>query len=144
MILPLQSYDDEDICPEENVVIDPRNTSRWMPIKGVLDQDGLIEHLEKPVYMMGRTSGFSEGILDGACLAAFTIKFSNGKKYLYGDLNFVIPSYNGIACSAPGDSGALVYTESGLAAGFLVGATHKGSLFHPAFSCLQHIDGELI
>lgn len=136
--------DDETISPEANLVRDPKKPKELMPITGVLDQDGLIGHLESPVYMCGRTSGFAEGVLDGANLAAFPIRLPNGKKYLYGELNVVRPQTNKRTFSAAGDSGALVYTEDGMAAGFLVAGSPRRSFFHPAYLCLKQIGARLV
>jgi hypothetical protein len=136
--------DDDVESPETNYVRDPTNPNALMPITGVLGSDNLIGHLSRPVYMVGRTSGFSEGILDAVGLATYPIELPNRKKYLYGELNVVKPKSSKKAFSAAGDSGALIYTADGMAAGFLVGGSPEGSLFLPAYSCLEKLESTLI
>jgi hypothetical protein len=136
--------DDETTCPEANLVRDPKNPKEPMPITGVLDLDGLINHLESPVYMVGRTSGFSKGVLDGTNLAAFPIKLPNNRNYFYSELSVVRPQTSKRMFSAAGDSGALVYTADGMAAGFLIAGSPKRSFFHPAYLCLQQVGAKLI
>jgi hypothetical protein len=135
--------DDETQCPQANLVPNPSKPSAEIPITGVLTPDELIARLDEPVYMVGRTSGFSSGSLDVAGVAAFPVKLPSGKAYLYGELNVVKPM-DGKDFSAPGDSGSLVYTKDGKAAGFLVAGSPTRSFFHAAHSCLKAVNAQLV
>jgi hypothetical protein len=119
-------------CSMQNLVVDPANPKNLMPITGVLSEDDLVAHLEEPLYMVGRTSGFSEGTLHVAGLGVYPIRLPNGRSYLYGDVYVVRPKTVKSNFSAGGDSGALIYTASGKAAGFLVAGSPTRSFFQPA------------
>jgi hypothetical protein len=142
--IAIVELDDETICPTKNLVPNPSDPRTTIPIKGVLKYDDLIAHLNQPVYMVGRSSGFSEGILDGVSIAAFPIKLPDARKYLYGELNVVKPRSEDRRFSEAGDSGALVYTADGMAAGFLVAGSPSRSFFHPAYLCLENMGANLI
>ena len=136
--------DDELSCPQKNFVKNPNKSGESLKISKVLSRDDLIQCLDKPVFMVGRTSGFSEGILDGTGLAAYPIKLPNGKNYLYGELSVIRSATSNQPFSLGGDSGAMVYTEKGGLAGFVVAGSTKRSFFQPAYNCLRHIDASLI
>jgi hypothetical protein len=131
-------------CTMRNLVVDPARAKELMPITGVLSEDELLAHLDQPVYMVGRTSGFSEGVLLVAALSVYPIRLPNGKSYLYGDTCVVRPKDENTTFSAGGDSGALIYTADGKAAGFLVAGSPTRSFFQPAHSCLKSINAKLI
>jgi hypothetical protein len=135
---------DVDIkCSMQNAVVDPARPKKFMTISGVLSEDDLIAHLNEPVYMTSRTSGFSEGILHIAGLGVYPIRLPNKKSYLYKDLYVVRPKDDTLSFSAGGDSGAPVYTAQGKLAGFLVAGSPKHSFFQPAHTCLKSIKATL-
>jgi hypothetical protein len=128
----------------QNTVVDPAHPKDQMTISGVLSEDELLAHLDEPVYMVGRTSGFSEGILHISGLGVYPIRLANGRSYLYGDVYVVRPKSESRHFSAGGDSGALIYTANGKAAGFLVAGSPTRSFFHPAHTCLKSLNAKLM
>jgi len=131
-------------CLGRNLVVDPEHPKDQMSLSGVLSEDELLNHLDQPVYMVGRTSGFSEGILHVAGLGVYPMRLPNGKSYLYGNVYVVRPKKEGTNFSAGGDSGAVVYTADGKAAGFLIAGSPTRSFFQPAHICLNSINAKMI
>lgn len=108
--------------PDKNYVPHPLNpTKKKLVITKVMSCDKLWKLLGSKVYKIGRTTGFTSGTLEYSNIQKRLFKLPNGKNYLYGNLIAIKPLKND-PFSLPGDSGAVIYTDEGVAVGFVVGA----------------------
>jgi hypothetical protein len=135
--------DDQQKCPECNLVPDPKDPTREMKLKGQLSDTETIERIAEPVYKVGRTTGFTEGILEYASVSRYPIRLPDRKLYIYSNIIGVTFS-EGKPFSEPGDSGSLVYTADGKAVGLIIGASDKVSFVSPISSCLTAMRASLL
>jgi hypothetical protein len=127
-----------------NRVPKPGGDGETIVLHSPMDDDDLVEHLEKPVFMIGRTSGFNEGILHATGVQPYSIKIGQ-RIYLYGDIGVVRPQKGSTkSFSQPGDSGAPIYSQEGRLLGFVVAGAGGKGLFQPAYKCLAEIDAKLV
>ena len=137
----------DDARSYANLVRNPKNGNE-MQIRGVMDEDEIIDRLAEngylDVYIIGRTSGFSQGRLRAIGSTPVPLRIGR-QKLLYAELGFVLPLAKASQFSRPGDSGALVYSEDAKALGFVVGGSDRGTtLIHLAGTCLDSMEAELI
>lgn len=95
--------------------------------------------LKNTVYKFGATSGLTVGKVEAISVRSYRIKMPNKKNYLFGDLMVVRSTVNGVSFSLPGDSGAIVYTQDGVAIGTIVGASSEFSLVCPLKRALESL-----
>lgn len=127
--------------PECTMVPNPRNSHKLMRINRVIGGDEVADQCGWPVYKVGRTTGFTKGVLDIVGLQRQPILL-NGTPYLY--TNILTVRHLEKPFSKPGDSGALVYTSGGEAVGLVIGGTDEVSFLSPFDACLRDIKATLL
>jgi hypothetical protein len=134
--------DDERAC--ENHVPDPEDPGkRTIPLAGVVESDEIHKLIAQPVYKIGRTSGFTAGVMEVADVKRFPVRLPNGKIYLWQDVALV-RGESGKAFSEAGDSGSVVYTSSGAAVGLVIGGSDEFTVISPLSICLEAIEADLL
>ena len=119
---------DESIKVSGNQVPDPNRINPEDPagskitLQEVKPADMLWEHLGEAVYKVGRTTGFTKGILDVVNIAGQAIDIGD-KTYIYNDIAAV--KFDETPFSRPGDSGSVVYTADGKALGLIIGGSQE-------------------
>lgn len=132
--------------PDENLVPapdDPSDPAKKIKITGIVENNHLFAYLGKSVYKIGRTTGFTEGILFSTNHEDYSISLPNGKNYAYSNVSF-IASKGKNSFSSNGDSGALVYSSDGQALGFIIGGTASFSIMISISSCLSEVEAGLL
>lgn len=126
-----------------NLVPDPRDSNNKMWLKACVPAMQLFEFIGEPVYKVGRTTGFTEGVLKVVGIADYPIKLPDGKIYIFKDI-VAIEKKGRQAFSASGDSGSIVYTTDGRAIGLVIGGSADYTLLSPLSKCLEAINAELL
>lgn len=128
--------------PKRTLVVDPKNPDKRVPLKGTLSVADSIDHIGAFVTKVGRTSDVTHGTLDLVGLQRQAIQLPDGRIYLYSDV-LAIQGTDG-DFSQPGDSGALVYTDSMLALGFVIGGVGNITFVSPIETCLADHNVEIV
>jgi hypothetical protein len=125
-----------------NYVPDPRDIrAPYITIKTIIQEAHIKEFIGREVFKCGAGSGFTVGVLVDVALNRFVrMPYNdNGEYFMTGCL--IVRSKPGQSgFSQPGDSGAVVYDESGSALGFVVGGSKLETILHPAERCLHAMD----
>jgi hypothetical protein len=127
--------------PERTMVPNPSDQNEMMPIRGVLGGEQAARYINKPVFKVGRTTGFSGGTLKIVGLQRQPI-WLNEKPYHYTNI-LAVKARKGSPFSRPGDSGALVYTKDGWGIGLVIGGTDEFSFLTPLDACLATMQATL-
>jgi hypothetical protein len=138
----LVRLEDDQNLPASNLVPNPDDPERRITIKGCIPAERLFEKIEEPVYKIGRTSGFTSGILEFTNIQPYPIRLPDRKSYLFKDVACVRPAKGSF--SLPGDSGSLVYSRDGMALGLIIGGSEEYTFISPFSSCLAAIGAELL
>ena len=139
LVRPLE---DEKV-PKANLVPKPKDPDRNMRLKGCLPSERLFEHCGESVYKVGRTTGFTEGVLDVTNVPQYSVQLPNGRVYVFRDVA-AVKNKNRRPFSRPGDSGSIVYTSGGQAIGTVLGASSTHSFMVPLSASLKTIRAELL
>lgn len=129
--------------PSANWVPNPTDPTRRISIKRLLPAEQLFEHIGETVYKIGRTTGFTAGILEYTNIQRYPIRLMDRKAYLYSDIA-AVANIDRKAFSQPGDSGALVYTGDGEAIGLIVGGSDSYTFLSPLAPCLKAVKARLL
>ncbi|MGF1580372.1 MAG: hypothetical protein ACFCD0_13500 [Gemmataceae bacterium] len=128
----------------ENLVpspADPDGTT--IRLHGVFPLVEMPDLIDQEVYKVGRTSGFTRGVLRYALVTQQSITLTDNRVYLFRDVSVVHSSVPNQPFSKPGDSGSVVYTSDGLGIGLIIGGTDRYTLISPLEPSLAHMNAEL-
>jgi hypothetical protein len=127
-----------------NLVPDPGNPAAdKMPLTDVVPADQLWKHLGNPVFKVGRTTGFTEGILDVVNIVGQAIRISD-RTFIYNEIAAARPAISSSQFSSPGDSGSVVYAADGSALGLIIGGSSEYTFIAPLETCLQAVEARLL
>ncbi|MGK7873150.1 MAG: hypothetical protein AB4426_07500 [Xenococcaceae cyanobacterium] len=129
--------------PKTNQLVDPEDQIKRIELKGSLNREESVYRLGELVFKVGRSTDFTEGVLDIVGLQSQAIQLPDRKLYVYTDV-LGVQWINNKPFSQHGDSGALVYTKDGYALGFVIGASEGLTFVSPIVNCLEDIRAELI
>jgi hypothetical protein len=133
--------------PDATYVPRPDDIEKLMPIHEVIGGDTVADRLGERVYKVGRTSGLTAGILDLVGVQRQIISISKNnfvKEFVYTNVLGVARIPGESAFSAPGDSGALVYTADGKGIGLIIGGNDDYSWLSPLDACIRDLNIELL
>jgi hypothetical protein len=129
--------------PEATFVPNPKSGAKKLKLKKCIEPDQLFERIAEPVYKIGRTTDFTEGVVEVARLAEYPIQQADGRIYLYKDL-VVVKNKGKKEFGQPGDSGSIAYTSDGLAVGVVVGGSPGYTFLSPLATSLRAMNAELL
>lgn len=135
--------DNQENCPSVNLVPNPKNPDEKIKLKGCLSDEELIERMQEPVFKVGRTTSFTEGIFDAVTTTPHSIRLPDRKVYLYKN-TLVVRNKGKKAFSLHGDSGSLVYTADGKGVGLIIGASNRTTYLSPLHSSLKVMKATLL
>lgn len=141
--IALVKPDDAERLPSANLVPNPKDQDKKIKLSGYVPADQIFERVGEEVYKVGRTTGFTSGILDVANIMKFSIQLPNRKIYIYKDV-YAVKNIGQKRFSRSGDSGSLVYTADGKAIGLVIGGSDKYILVSPLSTCLKAVKAELL
>ena len=127
--------------PGQTIVPNPSDINQMMPLKGVIGGEQATRYINRPVFKLGRTTGFTVGLLNVVGLQRQPI-WLNEKQYHYMNI-LAVKARKGAPFSRAGDSGALVYTKDGWALGLVIGGTDELSFVTPLDACLETMQATL-
>ena len=133
----------EDRLPISNLVTNPKDQKKKINLKGCLPSKELFKQLGESVYKVGRSSGFTEGILDVTNVPQYSVQLPNGRLYIFSDVA-AVKNISRRPFSEPGDSGSIVYTSEGKAIGTVLGASSTHSFVVPLSTSLEAVKAELL
>jgi hypothetical protein len=131
----------------ENVVPDPNNPQRLLPVVDAMSPTELGDHTHKDVFLVGRTTAFAAGKLVATDSTEMPIQMPNGRNYMFNGLALVESADKDHSFSQGGDSGAMVYAIDGgecRALGFVVGGNQRYTYIVPASTCLTAMKAALL
>jgi len=114
-----------------------------MPLSRVAVEESIPDLLGTKVYKFGRTSGLTSGYLRDVAIRAKRLRLPNQRYYLYEGL-LAIEREGDNLFSAPGDSGAPLYTADGTLLGFVIGADRDNSFACAAWRSLKAMQVDLL
>jgi hypothetical protein len=145
-------YNSADLCHVvlqragefQNIVPLPRSPNdETITVHSVASEAELFDCINRPVFKVGRTTGWTRGTLSVVALSAFSIVGGDGRKYLFTNCALIESESPEVSFSSAGDSGAMVYSENGVALGSIIGGTKRYSIMQPLSSGLGTLGLEL-
>jgi hypothetical protein len=128
----------------ENLVPDPDDPDgKSLRLRDAVPRDEIPEVIDREVYKVGRTSGFTRGVLRYAQITRQGVCLPDGRTYIYKDIAVVHSTDPRRPFSQPGDSGSVVYTADGRGVGLVIGGTTRYTLLSPLAPCLEEMSSEL-
>jgi hypothetical protein len=116
----------------ENVVPSPSDPdSSTITLSAVAEEEELFDYINRSVFKNGRTSGLTRGTLSVVAVSAFPILGGDGRKYLFTNCALVEAASADAPFSQPGDAGAVVYADNGIALGNVVGGNSQFTVIQP-------------
>lgn len=133
----------DDRIPTANLVTNPKDQRKKINLKGCVPSEDLFKHIDESVYKNGRSSGFTEGVLEVTNVPQYSVQLPNRRVYVFSDVA-AVKNMNNRPFSKPGDSGSIVYTSDGKALGTVLGASSTHSFIVPLSTSLKAVKAELL
>jgi len=128
-----------------NVVPAPSDPDRTnITLKSVLNEVDLFDYINRPVFKIGRTSGLTSGSLSIVALSGIPIIGADRRDYIFTNCALVESTSADAPFSRPGDSGAVVYTENGIAIGTVVAGNDQNTIIQPLSRGLRILGLEML